>query len=141
MAHKLCANIISCRPLLTHSKCLHYIITGEFDSHLLDDREYPCQPSLLTPYLDPELNSILMWPTAGLEPMLRLGMLKARFQCIRRLRVTPERACDLIVACVFLHNIATIRGEPRNDPEEDHPTDVQDGRAVREIIYQNHFAD
>jgi len=31
-----------------------------------------------------------------------------RFQC---LRVAPDRACDIIVACVILHNIATIRKE------------------------------
>lgn len=30
---------------------------------------------------------------------------------IDTLRVTPEMACDIIVACVILHNIATIRGE------------------------------
>ncbi|XP_062849576.1 putative nuclease HARBI1 [Trichomycterus rosablanca] len=34
---------------------------------------------------------------------MTIGILKARFQCLRGLRVTPERACDIIVAywCVF----------------------------------------
>ena len=78
---------------------------------------------------------------------MTIGMLKARFQCLRRLRVTPERACDIIVACVVLHNIATIRGEQHpalqiNDPEDDHPNhpaDVRDGRAVRDLISRNYF--
>ncbi|MGH0156895.1 UNVERIFIED_CONTAM: hypothetical protein FKN15_032557 [Acipenser sinensis] len=71
---------------------------------------------------------------------------EAWFQCLRRLRVTPERACDIIVACVILHNIATIRGEqcptqPVNNPDNDpdHPADARDGRAVRDTICYHHF--
>ncbi|MBN3294808.1 HARB1 nuclease, partial [Amia calva] len=68
------------------------------------------------------------------------------FQCLCRLRVTPERACDIIVACVILHNITTIRGEqcptqPVNDPDNDpnHPADTRDGRAVRDTICYHNF--
>ena len=50
------------------------------------------------------------------------------------------------MACVVLHNIAIIRGEQHpavqiNDPADDHPisADVQDGRAVRDLIARNHF--
>ena len=64
----------------------------------------------------------------------------------RRLRVTPERACDIIVACLVLHNIATIREEQcptlsPNDPDNnpDPPADARDGRAVRDMICFNHF--
>ena len=97
---------------------------------------------LLTLTLSQGPNNVLMWPTAGLEPELTIGILKSRFQCLRKLRVTPERACDIIVAC-----IATIRGEQHpavqmNDPEDDHPihpADVQDGRAVRDLICRNFF--
>jgi hypothetical protein len=77
---------------------------------------------------------------------MTIGILKARFQCLRRLRVTPERACDIIVACLVLHNIATIRGEQcptlsPNDPDNnpDPPADARDGRAVRDMICFNHF--
>uniref|UniRef100_A0A672KKR7 DDE Tnp4 domain-containing protein n=1 Tax=Sinocyclocheilus grahami TaxID=75366 RepID=A0A672KKR7_SINGR len=39
------------------------------------------------------------------------GQLKGRFQCLKSLRVAPDRACNIIVACAVLHNIATIRKE------------------------------
>ncbi|KAM9845832.1 putative nuclease HARBI1 [Aulostomus maculatus] len=77
---------------------------------------------------------------------MTIGLLKVRFQCLRYLMVTPERACDIIVACVFLHNIATIRGEQHpalqiEEPDDDpiHLPAIQDGRAVRDTIYRYHF--
>ncbi|XP_058490332.1 putative nuclease HARBI1 [Solea solea] len=123
---------------------------GEFDGYLLGDRGYPCQPSLLTPYPDPEPGPQQRFNVAHCRTRARvemtIGILKSRFQCLRKLRVTPERACDIIVACVVLHNIAIIRGEQHpavqiNDAEDDHPipADVQDGRAVRDLIARNHF--
>ena len=130
-----------------HSK-VSSVITGEFDGYLLGDRGYPCQPSLLTP--DPEPGPQQRFNVAHCRTRARIemtiGILKARFQCLRELRVTPERACHIIVACVVLHNIAIIRGEQHpavqiSDAEDDHhiPADVQDGRAVRDLIAQNHF--
>uniref|UniRef100_A0A3Q2VRZ6 Putative nuclease HARBI1 n=1 Tax=Haplochromis burtoni TaxID=8153 RepID=A0A3Q2VRZ6_HAPBU len=126
---------------------------GEYTGHLLGDRGYPCLPYLLTPYPDPEPGPQQRYNLAHCRTRARvemtIGMLKARFQCLRRLRVTPERACDIIVACVILHNIATIRGEHcpaepdiSSDPHDEHPdppTNVQDGRAVRDTICHNHF--
>ncbi|KAK0154030.1 putative nuclease HARBI1 [Merluccius polli] len=124
------------------------VITGEFDGYLLGDRGYPCQPSLLTPYPEPgpqqRFNVAHCRTRAWVE--MTLGILKSRFQCLQKLRVTPERACDIIVACVVLHNIAIIRGEQHpaiqiNDPADDHPipADVQDGRAARDLIARNYF--
>ncbi|XP_054861509.1 putative nuclease HARBI1 [Amphiprion ocellaris] len=123
---------------------------GEFDGLLLGDRGYPCQPSLMTPYPDPEPGPQQNFNRAHCKTRARvemtIGLLKARFQCLRHLRVTPERACDIIVACVVLHNIATIRGEQHpavqfEDPDDDliHLPAIQDGRAVRDIICNNHF--
>ncbi|XP_047664154.1 putative nuclease HARBI1 [Tachysurus fulvidraco] len=88
---------------------------GEIDGFLLGDRGYPCQPNLITPYSEAEpgpqqrLNVAHCRMSARVE--MTIGLLKARFQCLCHLRVTPERACDIIVACVVLHNIAIIRGE------------------------------
>ncbi|KAK0141461.1 putative nuclease HARBI1 [Merluccius polli] len=125
------------------------IITGEFDGYLLGDHGYPCQPSLLTPYPDPEPGPQQHFNVAHCRTRARvemtLGILKSRFQCLQKLRVTPERACDIIVACVVLHNIAIIRGEQHPavqiiDPADDHPIpapDVQDGRAARDLIARN----
>ncbi|XP_049418520.1 hemoglobin subunit alpha-D-like isoform X2 [Epinephelus fuscoguttatus] len=78
---------------------------GEFDGFLLGDRGYPCQPMLLTQA--PNRTSLAHCRTRARVEMT-IGLLKARFQCLRHLRVTPERACDIIVACI-LHNITTIR--------------------------------
>ncbi|KAK0152850.1 putative nuclease HARBI1 [Merluccius polli] len=126
------------------------IITGEFDGYLLGDRGYPCQPSLLTPYPDPEPGPQrfnVAHCRTGARVEMTLGILKSQFQCLQKLRVTPERACDMIVACVVLHNIAIIRGEQHPavqiiDPADDHPIpapDVQDGRAARDLIARNYF--
>ncbi|KAI7799399.1 putative nuclease HARBI1 [Triplophysa rosa] len=111
---------------------------GEIDGLLLGDRGYPCQPTLITPYPETE-------PGPQQHFNMTIGLLKSRFQCLRHLSVTPERACDIIVACV-LHNIAIIRGEQHpalqiQDPEEDliHPGDFQDGKVVRDLICRNVF--
>lgn len=125
---------------------------GEFDGVLLGDRSYPCQPRLLTPYPDPEPGPQQNFNQAHCRTRARveatIGRLKARFKCLRHLRVTPERACDIIVACVVLHNIATIRGERQpavqiEDPDDDpiHLPATQEGRAARDTICQNHFGD
>ncbi|XP_068192101.1 putative nuclease HARBI1 isoform X2 [Antennarius striatus] len=124
---------------------------GEFDGFLLGDGAYPCQPRLLTPYPDPDpgpqqnFNQAHCRTRAQVEKTI--GLLKARFQCLRHLRVTPERACDVIVACVVLHNIATIRGEQHptlqtEDPDDDpiHLPAIKHGKAARDTICQNHFS-
>ena len=73
------------------------------------------------------------------------GILKSRFQCLRGLRVCPERACDIIVACAVLHNIATLRKEippPLDTFLEDEPIPQMDARAgqmMRDHICTNHF--
>nr|XP_020463569.1 putative nuclease HARBI1 [Monopterus albus] len=125
---------------------------GEIDGFLLGDRGYPCQPTLMTPYPEPAAGPQQRFNVAHCRTRARvemtIGLLKARFHCLRHLRVTPERACDIIVACVVLHNIAIIRGEQHpalqiQDPEDDpiHPADNQDGRAVRDWICRNVFWD
>ncbi|XP_056604835.1 putative nuclease HARBI1 [Triplophysa dalaica] len=124
---------------------------GEMDGLLLGDRGYPCQPTLMTPYPEPEPGPQQHFNMAHNRTRARvemtIGLLKSRFQCLRHLRVTPERACDIIVACVVLHNIAIIRGEQHpalqtQDPEADliHTGDFQDGRVVRDLICRNVFA-
>ncbi|KAK0136211.1 putative nuclease HARBI1 [Merluccius polli] len=73
------------------------------------------KPSLLTPYPDPEPGPQQRFNVAHCRTRARvemtIGILKSRFQCLQKLRVTPERACDIMVACGVLHNIAIIRGE------------------------------
>ncbi|XP_028314924.1 putative nuclease HARBI1 [Gouania willdenowi] len=118
--------------------------SGHFDGYLLGDRGYPCLPTLMTPYPDPgpQLHFNVAHSRTRARVENTIGILKARFQCLKKLRVTPARACDIIVACVILHNIAIIRAEPHPAvqpiPEDDHPfhptADAQDGRAIRDIV-------
>ena len=69
-----------------------------------------------------------------------------RFQCLKYLRVAPDRACDIAVACAILHNIATIRRErlPEVEPEErwedlDQIPEDTDGRTIRDLYRDTHF--
>ncbi|KAK2832594.1 hypothetical protein Q7C36_016056 [Tachysurus vachellii] len=120
---------------------------GEIDGFLLGDMGYPCRPNLITSYTEPEPGPQQHFNVAHCRTRSRvemtIGLLKARFQCLHHLRVTPERACDIILARVVHHNIAIIRGEQQpalqlQDPEEDpiNPADFQDGRVVRYDMLQ-----
>uniref|UniRef100_I3K8R4 Putative nuclease HARBI1 n=1 Tax=Oreochromis niloticus TaxID=8128 RepID=I3K8R4_ORENI len=128
---------------------LHY--TGAYDGILLGDRGYACRRYFLTPFPDPNpgpqtrYNAALARTRACIE--MTFGQLKERFQCLKGLRVAPDRACDIIVACAVLHNIATIRLErapvvevqPVDDLQPVH-LDQPSGRAARDRIVQNNFA-
>ncbi|XP_049918285.1 putative nuclease HARBI1 [Epinephelus moara] len=118
---------------------------GDFSGVLLGDRGYALQPYLMTPYPEPDPGPQALYNRAHNSTRARIeqtfGLLKARFACLRQLRVAPDRACKIVAACCVLHNIATIRRE--RDPQFDlQPPDVVDpihldfptGRAVREAI-------
>ncbi|CAM4569172.1 unnamed protein product [Leuciscus chuanchicus] len=63
---------------------------GEIDGFLLGDRGYPCRPTLITPYPEPEPGSQRRFNVAHCRTRARvemtIGLLKARFQCLRHLR-------------------------------------------------------
>ncbi|KAJ8260771.1 hypothetical protein COCON_G00164940 [Conger conger] len=120
---------------------------GQFDGILLGDRGYPCLPFLMTPYPSPEAgpqtNFNLAHSRTRAGVGTTLGILKARFECLHGLRVSPERSCDIIVACTVLHNLAIMRGEgvpPGTAPEEPdegpfpHIQDDAEGLLVRDSI-------
>ncbi|XP_060720063.1 LOW QUALITY PROTEIN: putative nuclease HARBI1 [Tachysurus vachellii] len=116
---------------------------------LAGDRGYPCLPYLMTPYPEPgpQTRFNLAHSRTRAKVEMTIGILKSRFQCLRGLWVSPERACDIIVACVVLHNIATIRGESHppcieEDGPEEHLQILEanrDGRLLRDRICQNYF--
>ncbi|XP_049429901.1 putative nuclease HARBI1 [Epinephelus fuscoguttatus] len=115
---------------------------GEFSGVLLGDRGYACEPFCLTPYADPQeaqqaYNDAHARTRARIE--MTFGLLKARFQCLHHLRVSPDRACDITVACAVLHNVACLRKEraPRvpSDVDWDNPAifpDDDSGRLIRD---------
>lgn len=131
-------------------------LTGLFDGLLVGDETYACQSFLMTPYPDPETTLQHDFNMALSQTRLKidttLAILKARFNCLRDLRVSPERASQIVGACVVLHNIATIRKErvpdeyylpPYDDDDDvdpinrDHPA----GIAVRDAITAEYFTD
>uniref|UniRef100_A0A3P8TCB9 Putative nuclease HARBI1 n=1 Tax=Amphiprion percula TaxID=161767 RepID=A0A3P8TCB9_AMPPE len=78
---------------------------GEFDGLLLGDRGYPCQPRLMTSYPDPEPGPQQNFNQAHCKTRARvemtIGLLKACFQCLHHLRVTPERHVILLWHVLF----------------------------------------
>ncbi|XDV19487.1 hypothetical protein PO909_024952 [Leuciscus waleckii] len=116
---------------------------GAYDGILLGDRGYACRQYFMTPFPDPNpgpqtrFNTALARTRARIE--MTFGQLKGRFQCLKGLRVAPDRACDIIVACAILHNIVTIRKErtpvvevqPDDDLQPVH-LDQPSGRAERD---------
>ena len=81
------------------------------------------------------------------------GVLKRCFACLNYLRVEPQGACNIILACIVLHNIATRRnvplcddvyGAPESGEEPDQPlafcqNEGLTGRVVRDAIVRNCF--
>nr|XP_029476770.1 putative nuclease HARBI1 isoform X2 [Oncorhynchus nerka] len=131
--------------ILQKSVLYHQFQQGCFDGQLVADNEYPCLPFLMTPYLNPKpgaescFNEALYETRACIKTTFTT--LRSRFGCLKGLRVSPQRACDIIVACMVLHNVAIIRKEappcfswmPRKNPEPVH-CDYQDGTAIRDSI-------
>ncbi|MBN3299607.1 HARB1 nuclease, partial [Amia calva] len=93
-------------------------------------------------YPDPAPGTQMLFNTAHAKTRasveMTLGIMKSCFHCVRGLRVTPETAFDITIACVVLHNIAVIRREQHppvatlalDDDPIGHIQDYIDGRAV-----------
>lgn len=116
----------------------------------MGDRGYPLTKYLMTPYPDPDTPSQSRFNAALSKCRVRIemtfGVIKSRFNCLRGLRVSPERACETITACVVLHNIATIRKErtphvPLMAPDVVDPItlDQPSGVAIRQAITNQFF--
>ncbi len=105
----------------------------------------------MTPLTDPQTPAQQAYNHAHAKTRARIemtfGLLKSRFQCLHHLRVSPDRACDVTVACTVLHNIASLRKEraPRValDVDWDNAAIFPDninGRLVREQYIANYFS-
>ncbi|XP_063040350.1 putative nuclease HARBI1 isoform X2 [Engraulis encrasicolus] len=121
------------------------------DALLLGDMGYTCRTFFMTPYTDPSPGPQTRF-NAALEKTrsktieTTISQMRGRFQCLNGLRVAPDRACDITVACAVLHNIATIRKES-SPPAWQQPhfevetlyIDEPEGHAVRDRIATQYF--
>lgn len=96
------------------------------DNVFLGDSGYQLRPWLLIPFEgnpeqgtpEFEFNQRLKHTRSLIERCI--GLLKMRFRCLLKHRVlhyTPEKAGQIINACVVLHNICVENNMPEPDPE------------------------
>ncbi|KAL0153038.1 hypothetical protein M9458_051637 [Cirrhinus mrigala] len=123
---------------------------------ILGDSAYPLLPWLMTPFPvantpeESRFNSSHCKTRCAIERLN--GVLKRRFACLNYLRVQPKVACNIILACIVLHNIATRRHVPLDDNFDEPEPDVEPeqppmflhneghtGHAIRDAIVRNYF--
>ncbi len=96
--------LMSCSLYYTHTYCgpnrtAFYHCTGDYDGILVGDRGSASRQYFMTPFPDPNpgpqirYNAALARTRARIE--ITFGQLKGRFQCLKSLRVAPDRACDM----------------------------------------------
>ena len=121
---------------------------------LLGDRGYYQRPWLMTPYEDPTTVIQRNYNRAHRRGRVLIeqvnGQLKQKFPClVYGLRIKPEKACSVILACAVLYNISKNCNEPihddvpdnelRNDVEGDNGNDGH-GLLHRDMFVNNYFA-
>lgn len=97
--------------ILMNSQIHNAFQRGDVQGVLLGDSGYPLKSWLLTPFLNPSTVPQMRYNTAHAKTRNVIercfGVLKRRFHCLHgELRMTPERVCNIICACVVLHNMA-----------------------------------
>ena len=81
----------------------------------MGDSGYPCKQHLITPFPTPEFNYSNSHAKSRVITEQTFGILKKRFSCLHSgLRTTPEKACDITLACATLHNIGIHRSDILN---------------------------
>lgn len=91
---------------------------GNQNMWLLGDSGYPVQPWLMTPVSNPRTDQEKMYNKLHAKTRSKvercIGVLKNRFRCLlgeRKLLYNHERASNIIVSCVVLHNFLNSHGE------------------------------
>ncbi|XP_070844131.1 putative nuclease HARBI1 [Chaetodon trifascialis] len=130
--------------ILRESALYRELQTNRPDGIILGDSAYPLLPWLITPFLA---------ATTPAHARFNTAHLKRRFACLNYLRMEPQGACNIILACIVLHNIATRRNIPLCDDVYDVPEPVDEpdqplvfcqdegltGCVVRDAIVRNYF--
>lgn len=144
--------------ILRESALYRKLQTNRPDGIILGDSAYPLLPWLMTPFLAPNTPEQARFNTAHSKTRCAIerlnGVLKRRFACLNYLRVEPQGVCNIILACIVLHNIATKRNVPLCDEVNDAPAEPAEnedipptfsqnervtGHAVRDAIVRNYF--
>uniref|UniRef100_A0A3B4VC25 Putative nuclease HARBI1 n=1 Tax=Seriola dumerili TaxID=41447 RepID=A0A3B4VC25_SERDU len=92
------------------------------------DKGYPLTEYLITPLANPATEQERRFNSAHTRTRVTVercfGLLKGRWLCLGpaggTLLYTPEKVCDIILACSVLHNIALVNGVPVQ-PDEPMP--------------------
>jgi len=105
------------------------------NGYILGDSGYMLRDWLLTPLLktrsvkDEAYNTALCGTRCTVERCI--GILKRRWHCLHtELRVAPRKACQIICACVTLHNRATTPADLVSDDDVSDSDDDDDRVAV-----------
>uniref|UniRef100_A0A8C5ER96 Putative nuclease HARBI1 n=1 Tax=Gouania willdenowi TaxID=441366 RepID=A0A8C5ER96_GOUWI len=144
--------------ILRESALYRKLQTNRPDGIILGDSAYPLLPWLMTPFLSPNTPEQARFNTAHSKARCAIerlnGVLRRRFAFLNYLRVEPQGVCNIILACIVLHNIATKRNVPLCDEVNDAPTEPAEnedipptfsqnesvtGHAVRDAIVRNYF--
>uniref|UniRef100_G3PMN0 Putative nuclease HARBI1 n=1 Tax=Gasterosteus aculeatus aculeatus TaxID=481459 RepID=G3PMN0_GASAC len=136
--------------ILRESALYRDLQTNRPDGIILGDSAYPLLPWLMTPFLTANTLAQARFNTAHCRARCAIerlnGVLRRRFACLNYLRAEPQKACNITLACIVLHNIATKRNaplcadndapEPLGDPNQPPAfcQNEQTGRATRDAI-------
>lgn len=123
---------------------------------ILGDSGYPLKPWLMVPFLNPRDEGERRYNgrhTSTRSAIERCnGVLKRKFACLHQeIRMSPERACIVIKACIVLYNLSLrptdeemFQGDDNEDDdgedEEQQPRVInQTGQARRNQLVNNYF--
>eukprot|EP00057_Strongylocentrotus_purpuratus_P007816 XP_011662290.1 PREDICTED: putative nuclease HARBI1 [Strongylocentrotus purpuratus] len=127
---------------------------GDLPGILVGDSGYPLQPWLITPLRDPQGNAERNYNRAHCRTRVTIeqlnGQLKNKFRCLmgQGIQMSAPRACNIMIACAVLFNIAKDLKEPEQvievEPDEvpHHPADQNQltGIALRAELINNYFS-
>lgn len=121
---------------------------------LLGDSGFPCKPWLLTPILRPRNEAERKYNVAHRKTRVIIeqafGRWKRRFHSMHaELRLSPSKACKIIITTCVLHNIAVMRhlADFYDDlPEDAEGVEIadydgpQNGKGFRDHFVLTYFA-
>ena len=106
---------------------------------LLGDSGYMLRDWLLTPIVNPRTQQEETYnfrqSSTRTAVERSIGVAKRRWHCLRRLRLSPTKACQVITVCLMLHNRARKLALPDVESDsDDSDTDPQDSDTDQAAI-------